>query len=69
MKRTIRNRRTERRAIRQAQRAMIGWAQGHEVRPVVGPKFWHGVINALLIMAGFVAFGGAVFFFLGGTIR
>jgi hypothetical protein len=66
MKRTIRNRRTERRAIRQAQRAMIGWAQGHEV---VGPKFWPGVINALLIMAGFVAFGCAAFFFLGGTLR
>jgi hypothetical protein len=66
MKRTIRNRRRERRAIRQAQRAMIGCDQGHEV---VGPKFWPGLINALLIMAGFVAFGCAAFFFLGGTLR
>ena len=45
---------------------MIGCDQGHEV---VGPKFWPAVINALLIMAGFVAFGCAFFFFLGGTLR
>jgi len=50
MKQTIRNPHIERRAVRAAQRAM-------DRRPGVGPEFWRGVANTLLITGGIVGFG------------
>lgn len=62
MERTIRNLRRERCAVRAAQRAM-------DRRPGIGVDCWRGLANTIFITAGFVAFGCAVFFALGGTIR
>ncbi len=50
MKRTIRNPRVERRAVRAAQHAM-----GR--RPGVGPGLFKGMANAIAIIAAFVGFG------------